>query len=238
MFKYFLGAVFFMLTGFCAITQAQDTVVRKKADTTVVAPPKKVDDAGQRFVPKLKKEKVYHPDSTHIPSLAVKRSLIIPGWGQWYNRRGAWWKIPAIYAGLGALGYSIVESQKNYKMFLALYRIRNTGVVPTLPGQPYYAEYKKYEAEYNLYSRSPISSLQEAASNYQRNFQISILSVVAVWGVQAVEAYIEAKFINSFTVDNDLSMKVTPGFINQSTYAMANVSNAYIPGIKITFTLK
>jgi hypothetical protein len=237
MFKYFLGAVLFMLTGFCAIAQAQDTIVRKKADTTVVAPPKTVDDARQRFVPKLKKEKVYHPDSTHIPSRAVKQSLIIPGWGQWYNRKGAWWKIPAIYAGLGALGYSIVESQKSYKMFLALYRIRNSGAIPTA-GQPYYSEYIKYKAEYELYSGSPLTSLQDAASTYQRNFQISILSVVAVWGVQAVEAYIEAKFINSFTVDNNLSMKVTPGFINQPTYAMANVSNAYIPGIKITFTLK
>jgi len=237
MFKLFLGAVFFILTGFCVMAQAQDTVVRKQADTTVVTPPKKVDDAGQRFVPKLKKEKVYHPDSTHIPSLAVKRSLIIPGWGQLYNKRGAWWKIPAIYAGLGALGYSIIESQKNYKMFLTLYRIRNTGAIP-IEGQPYYSEYIKYKTEYDLYGRSPISSLQDAASTYQRNFQISILSVVAVWGVQAVEAYIEAKFINSFTVDNDLSMKVTPGFINQPTYAMANVSSAYIPGIKITFTLK
>jgi hypothetical protein len=237
MFKYFWRAVFFMLTGFCAIAQAQDTVVRKKADTTVVAPPKTVDDAGQRFVPKLKKEKVYHPDSTHKPSLAVMRSLIIPGWGQWYNRKGAWWKIPAIYGGLGALGYSIVDSQKGYKKFLAFYNIKNLGRTP-VPGDKEYESYQKYKTEYTRYAGQSTTYFTEVASNYQRNFQISILGVVAVWGVQAVEAYIEAKFINSFTVDNNLSMKVTPGFINQSTYAMANVSNAYIPGIKITFTLK
>jgi hypothetical protein len=233
MFKQILSTAFFLSIGFFAMAQDPDTLVKKKADT-IIANPKVVDTVAHRFTPKLKKEKAYHPDSTHIPSLAVKRSLIIPGWGQWYNRKGAWWKIPAIYAGLGALGYSIVESQKNYKMFLAFYRIKDLGRPPTSAD----ADYVKYKEEYTRFSSQSLTFFEEAARNYQRNFQISILGVVAVWGVQAVEAYVEAKFINSFTVDNNLSMKVSPGFINQPAYAMANVSNAYIPGIKITFTLK
>jgi hypothetical protein len=78
--------------------------------------------------------------------------------------------------------------------------------------------------------------LQEAASNYQRNMQISVLSILLVWGVQAVDAYIDAKFISSYTVDNNLSMKVTPSLINQPMYA-GNFNSAFIPGIKFTFTL-
>ncbi len=230
--------VILMLSGFCAQAQTQDTVVRKPADTVIIAPPKKVNDAGQRFVPKVKKDKEYHPDTTHIPSLAVKRSLIIPGWGQLYNKKGAWWKIPAIYGGLGALGYSIVDSQRGYKKFLAFYNIKNLGRVP-LPTDREYEAYQKYKAEYAIYAGQSTTYFTEIVSNYQRNFQISILGVVAVWGIQAVEAYVEAKFISSFSVDNDLSIKVSPGFINQQpTYAMLTSTDAYIPGIKITFTLK
>jgi hypothetical protein len=120
---------------------------------------------------------------------------------------------------------------------LAFYRIKNLGREPT-PADAEYASYIKYKAEYTRFSGQSSAFFDEAARTFQRNFQISILGIVAVWGVQAVEAYIEAKFINSFTVDNNLSMKVSPGFINQPMYAMTNVSNAYIPGIKITFTLK
>lgn len=238
MLKHFLGTACLLLMFFCAAAQKADTVVKGKLDTVINAP-KKVRDtvAAQKFYPKIAKEKVYHPDTLHSPRLAVKRSLIIPGWGQWYNRKGAWWKIPAIYGGLGALGYSIVTSQQEYNKFLAFYRIKALGKTPD-PTDKEYASYIKYKAEYDIYSGQSLQFFQDAVSTYQRNFQISIIGVIAVWGIQAVEAYIEAKFISSFTVDNDLSIKVGPSFINQPMYAMATTPGAYIPGIKFTFTLK
>ncbi|MBL4675658.1 MAG: hypothetical protein JKY70_05565 [Mucilaginibacter sp.] len=231
MIKKLFATVFFLAFVTLAMAQKPDTVAAKaNTDTIPKANPKQ-----EVFKLKVKKEPTYHPDSTHSPSLAVKRSLFIPGWGQLYNKKGAWWKIPAIYAGLGALGYSIVDNQKNYKMFLALTRIKNTGGIPQ-PGQLYYAEYVKYQREVALYANANATQLQEAASNYQRNFRISILSVLLVWGVQTVEAYIEAKFISSYTVDDNLSFKVTPTFINQPMYAATSMSS-YIPGLKITFAL-
>ncbi|HVV56265.1 MAG TPA: DUF5683 domain-containing protein, partial [Mucilaginibacter sp.] len=66
----------------------------------------------KRFKPKITKEKVYHPDSLHSPHKALIRSLIIPGWGQLYNRQ--WWKVPIIYAGLGLLGDVVVFNNKYY----------------------------------------------------------------------------------------------------------------------------
>lgn len=231
MIKKLLATLF--LVGFVTLAMAQtaDTLAAKaKADTLPKTNPKQ-----EVFKPKIKKEPTYHPDSTHSPSLAVRRSLIIPGWGQLYNKKGAWWKVPAIYAGLGALGYSIVDSYKNYKLFLALTRIKNTGGIPQ-PGDLYYADYIKYQREVALYANANSTQLQEASSNYQRNFQISILSVLVVWGVQAVEAYIEAKFINAYTVDDNLSFKISPAFINQPMYAATSMGS-YIPGLKITFAL-
>jgi hypothetical protein len=235
MLKRFLTTVLFLGFAIFAMGQTPDTVATKAKTDTVV---KKVDTVKRSsFAPKIKKEPVYHPDSTHSPKLAVRRSLFIPGWGQYYNR-GLWYiKVPAIYLGLGLLGNAIIVNQKQYKVYLALARISNTGGVPQ-PGDRLYASYIKYKREYDLYVvnyGATYADLENAANGYQRNFQISILSVLVVWGVQVVEAYIDAKFINAYTVDNNLSFKVSPT-IMQPMYA-SNFNNAFIPGIKFTFTL-
>lgn len=81
----------------------------------------------------------------------------------------------------------------------------------------------------------PDANLSDARENSRRNRDLSILGFLAVWGIQAIDAYIDAKFIHSYTVDNNLSFKVAPGIINQPVYAQG-ANNAYIPGIKVTFT--
>ncbi|RYU86859.1 hypothetical protein EWM62_17050 [Mucilaginibacter terrigena] len=234
MLKQLLTTVIFLSFAFYAMGQTPDTVAAKAKTDTVA---KKLDTAKRTsFAPKVKKEKIYHPDSTHIPSLAVKRSLFVPGWGQVYNHR--LWKVPLIYVGLGLLGNAVIVNLKEYKVFLALAKITRTGGIPQ-PNEPTYASYIKYKKEYDLYVVNYGASnpdLENAASGYQRNFQISILSILAVWGVQAIDAYIDAKFISSYTVDDNLSMKVTPTLISQPVYA-ANFNSAFIPGIKFTFTL-
>ena len=231
MLKQLLVTLFFVGIAFTAMAQQPDTVSRTVADTV----PAKRDSVGRTtFAPKIKKEKVYHPDSTHSPRTARIRSTIIPGWGQIYNRK--YWKVPIIYGGLGLLGVAIVYNQKYYSQFLALAQIKKTASIP-LPGSPLYAKYIKYQAEYELYTNLSSETLGNAADGYRRNRELSILGVILGWGINIVDAYIDAKFINAFTVDNDLSIKVTPGLINQGMYA-ANYNSTYIPGIKITFTLK
>ncbi|TSD63505.1 hypothetical protein FFF34_018105 [Inquilinus sp. KBS0705] len=230
MLKAFLTV---FLLSFAAITLAQtpdslkkDTVITKKVNPAPVTMPK-------TFAPPAKKEKQYHPDSTHIPSLAVKRSLMIPGWGQVYNRK--YWKVPLVYAGLGSLAWVIVYNQQYYKEFLALARIVKTGNVP-VKGGLYYNDYIKYKAEYEKYNGVGYQALADASDGYLRNRTLGMLGVIGFWGIQAIDAYIDAKFINAYTVDDNLSFKVTPGLIGQPMYA-ANFSSAFIPAIKITFTL-
>ncbi len=41
---------------------------------------------------------------TKSPTGAMLRSMAIPGWGQFYNE--AYWKIPIVWAGLGAFAYA------------------------------------------------------------------------------------------------------------------------------------
>ena len=49
----------------------------------------------------------------HIPRIATRRSLIIPGWGQAYNRE--YWKIPIVYAALAIPVYTYFYNTNYYK---------------------------------------------------------------------------------------------------------------------------
>ena len=228
MYKYLLVILLLAACVFKASAQMPDTTssaLKKTRDSLVST--KQDTDVAKSFKPKVKKEKVFHPDSLHSPHTAVIRSLIIPGWGQAYNHR--WWKIPVIYGGLGLLGAAIIFNNTNYTEFLALSKYREHGVVPGAK-DPYYAEY-------NLYANQSDQSLYDATDAYRRNRDLSILGVVGVWGINCIDAYIDAKFMHSYTVDNNLSMKVTPTMLNQPVFALNSVSS-FTPALKITFTLR
>jgi len=228
MYKYFLVIWLFTLCGFTASAQQPDTTsktaIKQKAKDTLVSTRHDTIKA-RAFIPKVKKERVYHPDSNHSPHLAVMRSLMVPGWGQLYNHQ--WWKVPVIYGGIGLLGVAIIYNNTYYKEFLALSKYREFGTTPQ-PTDKYYSQAIAYQS---LASQA----LYDATDAYRRDRDLCILGVVGAWGINMIDAYIEAKFIHSYSVDNDLSMKVTPGLLNQQMFAQ-NASGSYIPGIKITFT--
>ena len=227
MYKFLLVIGLVMVFAITAKAQGfgPDTVKNGKKGTVKKAS----NTAPGSFAPPIKKnEKVYHLDSLHSPHKAVMHSLMVPGWGQLYNHR--WWKVPIVYGGIGLLVSAVIFNQKYYNQDIAIYYYRKHIIVPT-PGQPYYKEYQLYTT-YNIPNASIISEMD----SYRRNRDLSILGILAAWGIQTIDAYIDAKFIRSYTVDNNLGMKITPGLINQPLYAQ-NANTSYIPSIKITFTL-
>lgn len=221
MYKFLFVIGFMMVFAFAAAAQTADTASTGKKDTIKKAS----NTAPGSFAPPIKKEKAYHPDSLHSPHKAVMHSLMVPGWGQLYNHR--WWKVPIIYGGIGLLASAVIFNQKYYSEFITLARYRERGVAP-VKGDKYYDDYI-------LYANVSDQNIRDVADNSRRNRDLSILGILAAWGIQTIDAYIDAKFIHSFTVDNDLSMKVTPGLIGQPVYAQ-NVNSAFIPALKITFT--
>ncbi len=119
MHKCFLIICFITASVITVNAQQIDTTGKSKADKKLRA---KLDSVkANPIVPKVK-EKVYHPDSNHSPHKAVMHSLMVPGWGQVYNHR--WWKVPAIYAGLGLLVDGIIFNTTYYNEFLALSKYR------------------------------------------------------------------------------------------------------------------
>ncbi|MEO3405269.1 DUF5683 domain-containing protein [Mucilaginibacter sp. CAU 1740] len=229
MYRYLLFLGVFTFFAFVAKAQEADTTVAKKVDTVQKVKKKASGTQVGSFAPRIDpaKEKIYHPDSLHSPHKAVMRSLMVPGWGQWYNRTGWWWKMPAIYVGLGLFAKNIIDNQHYYKEYLTISKYR-AGLTPK-PGDPYYQEYLDFQGVV------PDANLNDARENARRNRDLSIFGFLGVWGIQIIDAYIDAKFIHSYTVDNNLSFKVSPGLINQPVYAVG-ANNTYIPGLKVTFT--
>jgi hypothetical protein len=228
MLKHLSVVCFLVLFAFSALAQKPDTIskaAKKAGSKDTLISTRKDTTAEKEFVPKIKKEKVFHPDSNHSPHLAVMHSLMIPGWGQVYNHQ--WWKVPLVYGGLGLLVDAIVYNNTYYKEFLALSKYREFGTTPK-PGDKYYAEAI-------LYSQQPSQALYDATDGYRRNRDLCVLGFVGAWAINAIDAYIDAKFIHSFTVDNDLTMQVSPTVINQTMFAQ-NFSGSNIPALKVTFT--
>ncbi len=207
---------------FVAGAQKPDTAAAKsktpglsqKADTDTLTP--------KVYHPKVPTESLYHPDTLHDPHKALMHSAIIPGWGQVYNHH--WWKVPIVYGGLITLGGIVVYNQRLYKEFLAEALLRNKGIAGTPQNNPELAQVSSPDV--NTYTDA-----------FHRDRDLAILGFLGFWGIQMVDAYVSAKFQHSFSMDNNLSIKVKPALLSQPNYAFNNPA-AYIPGITVTFALK
>lgn len=141
-------------------------------------------------------------DTTHSPKKAALYSLF-PGGGQVYNhlampkgKKKAFWKIPIIYAGLGATGYFAIQNQITQKTLKAeyLYRENNNGQPnPKLP-------------KYFQYDQQGVLFLFEDA---RRSRDLMIFAFIAVYGLNILDAHVEAHFVN-FDVSKDLSLSIKP----------------------------
>ncbi len=142
------------------------------------------------------------PDSTHNPKVAVKRSAIVPGLGQLYNNQ--WWKLPVIYAGMGALLGSAISNYQYHKRHLTVYQYYRgmTAVTKDMPEYQLYASYKK--------TGITLNQLESAVNGAQRDTQFYYLCFAGAWGLQVIDAYIDAKLIHSYSMSPDLSFKLKP----------------------------
>lgn len=190
------------------VKKQRDTV-NTRGDTTSVLVP---------FKPKSEqpKERVYHPDSTHLPHTAIMKSLTIPGTGQIYNRQ--YWKLPIVYGGFALLGYSFYVAQTNYKDYLKqAVALQRGGLGDT-----------------EKFGTAQLSTIIVYKDFYHRNRDLTIIGAVAFWGIQAIDAYIAAKFQHSYTMDNDLGFKISPTVINLPMFAYGS----FTPGLKLMVKMK
>jgi hypothetical protein len=251
MYRYLLLMMFLFACLTVKAQSPQTTEHRSKADSLNM---KRDSLLSKPFVPKVKPDKIYYPDSTHSPHKAVMRSLMFPGLGQIYNKNGLWWRLPLIYGGLGTLIYNIYTNGKDYNVFLkeSIWRengrppatdskgkpIINTtpdnngNIVPSGEPLPYY--------QGSFIANVDDQTIYDFKDNLRRNRDLSIFGLVGAWGVNMIDAYVSAKFIHSYTMDNNLSIKITPtmsGMPGTSVYA-SNFNTTFTPALKITFLFR
>ncbi len=134
------------------------------------------------------------PKKFHSPRKATLMSTFCPGLGQIYNKK--YWKVPVIYAGFGALAYSINYNQNKYKTYLNAYK-------DALNGVP--------DAYTNLYANPEnLNSLQHYFHRYR---DLSVIGVLALYLLNVVDASVDAHLF-SFDVSENLSLNIHPTLIN------------------------
>lgn len=151
---------------------------------------------------------------------AILRSLVIPGWGQYSNGlnlyRGV--KIAAIYTGATLLTLSFIDNNNQYHIYLKELRDRQANGGRPVVGSPYFGITES-------------TGIIAAKDTYRRNKEVIIFSMVALYGIQVVEAYVDAR-LKYFDVGNDLTL--SPTVIKSD---MMYGFNSNVPGIKLSLKL-
>lgn len=126
------------------------------------------------------------------PKFVLRRSLIIPGWGQVTNKQA--WKVPIVYGLLGGLTYYSVYLTKEYHDYRAAY-------------------YNSFTTNTDLkFGPTPVhlegQNAQGLKSNrdFLRNRRDFIyITIFLAYALNAVDAYVFAH-LRPFDVSDDLSM--------------------------------
>jgi len=162
----------------------------------------------------------------HSPHKATMYSVMLPGLGQAYNKK--YWKIPILYAGIGATIYAINWNTKNFKKyksgfkdFSLFYDWKYRDEESTIE-EP---DSKSYEELINLDFETTSQStdnwfktqLQNKKDSYKHDRDLSYIILVGVYVLNIVDAAIDAHFTN-FNINDDLTIKVEPA-VNYSAFS-------------------
>ncbi|HEU4858845.1 MAG TPA: DUF5683 domain-containing protein [Chitinophagaceae bacterium] len=166
------------------------------------------DQPAENAVPKKDSAivKTTEPDTAtkkvYSPKVAARRSAIIPGWGQVYNKK--YWKVPIIYAGLGVTGYIFVDNIKTYKEYKFAYTAR-------IEAQPPNPDSTKYNQLDEIYKTLSPNTIRAARDEFRRYVDYSALIFILLWGLNVVDAAVDAH-LKGFDVSPDLSLHLKPGY--------------------------
>ncbi len=194
--KYPLKKIFFLPIIFCALSfkiyaQENTTIHFQTTDTTTAKPKPTIV---------VSKEK-------HDPKKATNRSLILPGWGQAYNKQ--YWKIPLVYGALSIPTITFIYNNNIYKAARFAYDAR---IAASADGGFDSTGYNTLETKYQ---RADINTIQTLRNSARRDRDYSVLWFFIVWGLNVADATVFGH-LKDFDVSNDLALNVQPSF-NSST---------------------
>lgn len=139
--------------------------------------------------------RIYPQRDHYDPKIAVRRSAILPGWGQMYNRR--WWKVPIIYAGFVGFGYFIAVNHAGYREYDRSVKCKGDSVNCVNDPHPEYTS---------------IQSVINIREGFRRYRDLNIIFTGLWYVLNVVDAYVDSH-LREFNVTDDLSMDVHPSLM-------------------------
>ena len=123
-----------------------------------------------------------------------------------------YWKLPIVYAAMGAVLYFVIDNGKKLKQFNGYIRNSYNNVPNPEP-------YSDYDAE----------ELASFRDTYRKNVQLASFGTIFVWGLSIVDAVVDAH-LHSFDISDNLSIKVKP--------KINNLNEMYYAGIALNLNIK
>jgi Family of unknown function (DUF5683) len=184
---------FFRLIIFLALL-APATKLFAQKDSAVTKTVKDTTAKKQKInILKIDKAKPYDP------RVAIRRSLIIPGWGQYTNKK--YWKMPIVLGALGATTYIFFRNIGQFKEANNAYKNAidgDTGNDKEIP-EPYYSV--------RLYPER----IKNFRNQVRQNVDYSVLFFIVFWGLNVADAAVDAH-LKTFDVSDNLSLQIKPGY--------------------------
>lgn len=150
--------------------------------------------AGGRSIAVLKDTAVHYN-----PNIAIRRSAILPGWGQATNKK--YWKIPIVYAALGTTGYLFFRNLKQYKEAKSAYML----AIDLDPTNDYLIKEPYFDV------KDQPSRIRSFRNDVRQNLDYSVLFFILFWGLNVADAAVDAH-LKTFDVNEDLSFYFKPGY--------------------------
>lgn len=149
-------------------------------------------------------------DYSPEPNRAVWMSALCPGLGQVYNRR--YWKLPLIVGGYLGLAYATSWNNTMLTDYTRAYR----DIMDTDPTTKSYMNFFPPTVKEEDLDRNWLTNILQSRKNYfRRNRDLCIISMVGVYLLAMVDAYVDASLAH-FDISPQLSMDVTPTLIPDS----------------------
>ncbi len=148
--------------------------------------------------------------SSHSPQGALRRSALLPGWGQIYNRQ--YIKLPFIYGALGGLIYAAKTSHDDYVLYREAFQYKSwqeqveSGQAESNPKTSFKDSYEVISAKFGAVSSRPLESQR---NNFRRSRDLSLIGIGLVYGLAMLDAYVSAHLLD-FDVGENLSFRADP----------------------------
>lgn len=161
-----------------------------------------------------------------IPRQATIKSMMIPGWGQVYNRQ--YWKLPLVAGAFVTLGMIANYNQVRYAKYRAYYY-----VVSVHPEDPTYRPPATVSVPYEdgVIRELDVNQLKRINDGFRRNRDFTYIGMALAWGLNIVDANVSAH-LKTFDVSDDLSLRVKP------TMEIDPLSQGLVSGLTLSFNFK